>query len=180
MMRKLSYLLLMVFLSMSVAYAQELTSEQWKAILNSDQYLIGMGVNSELEEARQTALSDLSGKISTKVQSQFEYVLENKSKGQDVDSETKMKNIIRSYTSTTLKNVSEHVEKEKDKYVVYRYIKNSELRAMFKRRINLAKKWAKEGIDREKDRKINFLHCRCFYRFIHLLIDRRSRQVLCR
>lgn len=154
MMRKFSYLLLMVFLSMSVAYAQELTSEQWKAILNSDQYLIGMGVNSELEEARQTALSDLSGKISTKVQSQFEYVLENKSKGQDVDSETKMKNIIRSYTSTTLKNISEHVEKEKDKYVVYRYIKNSELRAMFKRRINLAKKWAKEGIDREKEGKV--------------------------
>lgn len=134
--------------------AQELTSDQWEAIQNSDNYLIGMGVNSELEEARQTALSDLSSKITTKVQSQFEYVLENKSKGQQVDSETKMKNIIRSYTSTTLKNVNEHVEKDKDKYVVYRYIKNSDLRAMFKRRVNLAKKWAKEAIDREKEGKV--------------------------
>lgn len=141
-------------LPISAVYAQELTSDQWKAILNSDNYLIGMGVNSELEEARQTALSDLSSKISTKVQSQFEYVLENKSKGQQVDSETKMKNIIRSYTSTTLKNVSEHVEKDKGKYVVYRYIKNSDLRAMFKRRVNLAKKWAKEAIDREKEGKV--------------------------
>ena len=143
-----------MFLPIFTVNAQELTSDQWKAILNSDNYLIGMGVNSELEEARQTALSDLSSKISTKVQSQFEYVLENKSKGQQVDSETKMKNIIRSYTSTTLKNVSEHLEKEKGKYVVYRYIKNSDLRAMFKRRVNLAKKWAKEAIDREKEGKV--------------------------
>lgn len=141
-------------LPISVVNAQELTSDQWKAILNSNNYLIGMGVNPELEEARQTALSDLSSKISTKVQSQFEYVLENKSKGQQVDSETKMKNIIRSYTSTTLKNVSEHVEKDKGEYVVYRYIKNSDLRAMFKRRVNLAKKWAKEAIDREKEGKV--------------------------
>lgn len=153
-MKRILYFILIMSLSISAVYAQELTSEQWKAILNSDNYLIGMGVNTELEEARQTALSDLSSKISTKVQSQFEYVLENKSKGAQVDSETKMKNIIRSYTSTTLKNVSEHVEKDKAKYVVYRYIKNSDLRAMFKRRVNLAKKWAKEAIDREKEGKV--------------------------
>ena len=153
-MKRILYFILIMSLPISAVYAQELTSDQWKAILNSDNYLIGMGVNSELEEARQTALSDLSSKISTKVQSQFEYVLENKSKGQQVDSETKMKNIIRSYTSTTLKNVSEHVEKDKGKYVVYRYIKNSDLRAMFKRRVNLAKKWAKEAIDREKEGKV--------------------------
>ena len=153
-MKRILYFILIMSLSISAVYAQELTSEQWKAILNSDNYLIGMGVNTELEEARQTALSDLSSKISTKVQSQFEYVLENKSKGAQVDSETKMKNIIRSYTSTTLKNVSEHVEKDKAKYVVYRYIKNSDLRTMFKRRVSLAKKWAKEAIDREKEGKV--------------------------
>ena len=153
-MKRFSLLIIYFILPLVVANAQELTPSEWKAILNSDNYLIGMGVNSELEEARQTALSDLSSKISTKVQSQFEYVLENKSKGQQVDSETKMKNIIRSYTSTTLKNVSEHLEKEKGKYVVYRYIKNSDLRAMFKRRVNLAKKWAKEAIDREREGKV--------------------------
>lgn len=153
-MNRILYFIVLMMMPFSMAYGQELTPDQWKAILNSDNYLIGMGVNAELEEARQTALSDLSGKISTKVQSQFEYVLENKSKGQQVDSETKMKNIIRSYTSTTLKNVSEHLEKEKGKYVVYRYIKNSDLRAMFKRRVNLAKKWAKEAIDREREGKV--------------------------
>ena len=153
-MKRFTYFIMLMTLPFSVADAQELTSDQWKSILNSDNYLIGMGVNAELEEARQTALSDLSSKISTKVQSQFEYVLENKAKGQQVDSETKMKNIIRSYTSTTLKNVSEHLEKDKGKYVVYRYIKNSDLRAMFKRRVNLAKKWAKEAIDREKEGKV--------------------------
>ena len=153
-MKQFSLLIISFLLPFVVATAQELTPDQWKAILNSDNYLIGMGVNSELEEARQTALSDLSSKISTKVQSQFEYVLENKTKGQLVDSETKMKNIIRSYTSTTLKNVSEHVEKDKGMYVVYRYIKNSDLRAMFKRRVNLAKKWAKEAVDREKEGKV--------------------------
>lgn len=113
-----------------------------------------MGVNANIEEARQTALSDLASKISTKVSSRFNYELINENKGTKVNSESRMKNVINSYSNVTLKNVAEHVVNGKQGYVVYRYMKLSELNSMFKRRVGLAKKWANEAIEREKEGKV--------------------------
>ena len=113
-----------------------------------------MGVNANIEEARQSALSDLASKISTKVSSRFNYELINENKGTKVNSESRMKNVINSYSNVTLKNVAEHVVKDKQGYVVYRYMKLSDLNSMFKRRVGLAKKWANEAIEREKEGKV--------------------------
>lgn len=134
--------------------AQNLSSKEWDAIRNSGQYLIGMGINTSIDEARQSALSDLSGKISVKVKSRFDFILKNENKGNQVDSEERMKGIIRSYSSVTLNNVSEYVIREKSNYTVYRYMKISDMRAMFRRRIDMAKKWAVEGVAREKENKV--------------------------
>ena len=143
---------LIVILSMSVAYssAQALTPKEWEAIQKNGKYLIGMGVNANIEEARQTALSDLASQISTKVSSRFDYVLTNENKGQKVNSDARMKSVINSYTNVTLKDVSEYVVKGKQEYTVFRYMKESDMRAMFKRRVGLAKKWANEAIEQEK------------------------------
>ena len=134
--------------------AQTMTPKEWESIQKSDNYLIGMGVSASIEEARQTALSDLASKISTKVSSQFNYELINENKGQKVDSESRMKSVINSYSNVTLKDVAEYVVQDKKGYVVYRYMKVSDMRAMFKRRIGLAKKWANEAIEREKEGKV--------------------------
>lgn len=136
------------------AFSQALTQKEWEAIQNSSNYIIGMGVNANIEEARQSALSDLASKISTKVSSRFNYELINENKGTKVNSESRMKNVINSYSNVTLKNVAEHVVNDKKGYVVYRYMKLSDLNSMFKRRVGLAKKWAKEAIEREKEGKI--------------------------
>lgn len=145
-----------VILLMSVvsSVAQTLTPKEWETIQKSGNYLIGMGVNANIEEARQTALNNLASKISTKVSSQFNYVLTNENKNQEVNSETRMKNVINSYTNVTLKDVSEHVIDGKKEYTVFRYMKVSDMRAMFKRRVGLAKKWANEAIEQEKEGKI--------------------------
>ncbi len=134
--------------------AQSLTPKEWEAIQKSGNYLIGMGTNTSIEEARQTALSDLASQISTKVSSQFNYELLNENKGQKVDSESRMRSVINSYSNVTLKDVAEYVVQDKKGYVVYRYMKVSDMRAMFKRRIGLAKKWANEAIEREKEGKV--------------------------
>ena len=144
----------MLFMPVSSLFAQTLTPKEWEAIQKSSNYLIGMGVNASIEEARQTALSDLAGQISTKVSSQFNYELINENKGQKVDSESRMKSVINSYSNVTLKDVAEYVVQDKKGYVVYRYMKVSDMRAMFKRRIGLAKKWANEAIEREKEGKV--------------------------
>ena len=138
----------------SEGIAQSLTPKEWEAIQKSNNYLIGMGVNPSIEEARQVALSDLAGKISVKVSSQFDYQLTNENKNNYVNSEERMKSVINSYSSVTLKNVAEYVVNDKKDYVVYRYMKISDMRAMFKRRVGLAKKWAKEGIEREQEGKV--------------------------
>lgn len=136
------------------SFAQTLTPKEWEAIQKSNNYLIGMGMNTNIDEARQTALSDLASKISTNVSSRFDYELINENKGMAVNSEARMKNVINSYSNVALKDVAEHVVKDKQGYVIYRYMKKSDMRAMFKRRIGLAKKWANEAIEQEKEGKI--------------------------
>ena len=146
--------LIFLLLPVQICTAQTLTPKEWEAIQQNSNYLIGMGMSTSIEEARLAALSDLSGKISVKVRSQYEYSLNNESKGTNVNSEARMKGIIQSYSFVTLTSLAEHVVKEKQNYVVYRYIKMSDVRAMFKRRILMAKKWAAEAAEREKEYKV--------------------------
>lgn len=140
----------LLLLSVGVS-SQALTPKEWNKIQKSGDYIIGMGMSESMDQARQVAMGDLVGKISTKVESQFQFILTNKD---NAKSEGQMEKIIRSYSSTRLDNVEEYLDKDHGKFVVYRFIKNSDLRAMFKRRINIAKNWAKEGIEREKEGKI--------------------------
>lgn len=142
---------LLLNISAVSVYSQTLSSKEWKAIQKSGDYIIGMGMSESMDHARQVAMGDLVGKISTDVETRFDFVLTNKdgkkSKGQ-------MEKIIKTYSSTRLDNVKEYVAKDHGKYVIYRYISNSDLEKMFQRRINMAKKWAKDAIDREKEGKI--------------------------
>lgn len=149
-MKKFLLIILLQIVAIGVR-AQTLTAKEWNHIQKSGDYLIGMGVSESMDQARLVAMNDLVSKISTKVESQFEYILTNKDNRQ---SEGKMDKIIRTYSSAKLDNVSEYIAKDHGKYVVYRYMKNSDMRAMFKRRINMAKNLAKEGIEHEKEGKI--------------------------
>ena len=155
-MRKMIVILGLIILQLPVQIctAQTLSPKEWEAIRQNSNYLIGMGMSTSIEEARLAALSDLSGKISVKVRSQYDFCLNNENKGSTVSSEARMKGIIQSYSSVTLNNVAEYVVKEKQNYVVYRYMKQSDMRTMFKRRIEMAKKWAQEAAEREKEYKV--------------------------
>lgn len=135
-------------------YAQMVTPAEWHTIQRSKDYLIGQGTSTSMEEARQFALKDLAERITTRVRSQFDYVANEKSDDKGRNAEEKMSQIINTYSAVTLNNVSEYVEKSKTQVTVYRYMKSKELRDMFKRRINMAKKWAQEACEREKEGKI--------------------------
>lgn len=141
---------LLMFMSVGV-YSQALSQKEWNKIQKSGDYIIGMGMSESMDQARQVAMGDLVGKISSRVESQFEFLLTNKDNKQ---SEGKVEKIIRTYSSTRLDNVEEYLDKDHGKHVVYRYISKSDLSKMFKRRINMAKNWAKEALEREKEGKI--------------------------
>lgn len=149
-MNKLLLAISMIFFAVSVC-SQTLTSKKWNEIRTSNDYIIGMGMSESMDQARLVAMSDLVGKISTKVESHFGYILSNKDNS---ESKAYMEKVIRTYSSVKLDNVSEYIEKDHGKHVVYRYMKNSDMRSMFKRRIDIAKGWAKEAEVREKEGKI--------------------------
>ncbi len=136
------------------AAAGAITPAQWKIIAQSSDYIIGQGTDRDLEKARQSALSALVSNISVNVSSQFTYSGTEEIKGESVNSEEKLNSIIRSYSTAALNNVDEYVERnKKDEYTVYRYMKRSELRAMFKKRVALARKWIWEARRSEKEGK---------------------------
>lgn len=152
--KRIPLFFVLFFFSVLYGAAQKLTPKEWDAIRNSKEYLIGKGMNNSIEEARQSALSDLSSKISVKVSSQFDYHVTNETKGDSAKTKERMKGIIRSYSSVTLNNVGEYAIKDKSQHIVYRYMKDSDIRAMFKRRVKMARKWAQEADAREKENKI--------------------------
>ena len=131
-----------------------ISQKEWLAIQQDPHYLIGSGHSSDVVTARQQAMADLAGRISTKVESRFSHVLQNKTKGSKVSSESKVSNILQTYSSVTLDNVAEYQVKEHGEFTVYRYMKDTELSAMFRRRINMAKKWAREAAERRNEGKI--------------------------
>ncbi len=91
--------------------------------------------------------------ISVNVSSQFNYSYTQDSKDSHITSEEKLNNIIRSYSAAALNDVEEYVERNKGEYTVYRYIKRSELRAMFNKRVAMARKWIWEARRSDKDGK---------------------------
>lgn len=133
------------------AFSQALTSKEWKKLRESDDCIIGMGMSESMDHARQVAMGDLVSKISTKVISRFEYLVTNQGNKM---SDGQMEKIIKTYSSMRLDNVSEYMEKDHGKFAIYRYITKSDLSTMFKRRVNMAKKWAKEAVEREREGKI--------------------------
>lgn len=146
-----SFLSVWLIFSSCFAFSQTLTPKEWSKIQKSGDYIIGMGMSESMDHARLVAMSDLVGKISSNVESRFDFVLSNKD---NKNSEGQMEKIIRTYSSAKLDNVSEYIDEDHGKHVVYRFISKSDLSKMFKRRVKMAKNLAKEGIECEKKGKI--------------------------
>lgn len=140
------YLFICLFLCTFSELKSELISPtQWKSISQNSDYIVGHGIGSDLEQARQSALSSLVNSISINVSSQFNYSASEEIKENGINAEEKINSIINSYSAATLNNVDEYVEKNKGEYSVYKFIKRADLRAMFKKRIALARKWIWEA-----------------------------------
>lgn len=142
---RVCFLLVVLSYAPLIGKCQKLSPVQWKSIFQSSDYIIGQGTDSNIEKARESALSSLVSSISVNVSSQFSYKSSEKSNGSDIDSEEKVNMIIQSYSSAVLNNVEEYVEQKKGIYTVYKYMKRSDLNTMFKRRVALARKWIWEA-----------------------------------
>ena len=120
----------------------------------SSEYICGLGHGNTLKQASNDALAALSSQISTTVSSDFNYLVNSESNGDDVKESVKVDNIIRTYSHTTLRNAMELVIEDEPNATVLRYIKRSELDKIFEQRRNKVLEYASNAQKYEKENKV--------------------------
>ena len=154
-MKKNVVLLLMLLVPFwAVAQANKEYLKRAQAIQADDSYICGLGHGSNLKQASNGALAALAGQISTTVESNFTYLMTNESQGQNVKTNTKVDNIIKTYSHTTLRNTTELVIEDEPNATVLRYIKKSELDKLFEQRKMKVMEYASNAEKYEKDGKV--------------------------
>ena len=114
--------------------AQKKPAQQAEAIKNDTTYLYGEGRGATDSDADQNALANLISKISVDVVSNFDMEhLEVKQNAQ-LESKEKVEMIVKTYSSASLTNTQSLFVKHEPNAYVLRYVKNSEVRKIFKER----------------------------------------------
>ena len=152
----LGSLLLAAFLCSADLIAQDFKANAKKAqeIQLNEEYLSALGHGSTLKQASNNALSALASQISTNVSSAFDYVINTSKSGDDIDSETKVNSIIKTYSSQTLNNTLELVIKDEPDATVLRYMKKSEIDKIFQERKDKVMEYAGNAEKYESENKI--------------------------
>jgi hypothetical protein len=104
-------------------------------------YIWGEGSGATLKEADQIALADIIGQISTQVESSFEKtVLESGKNFKET-----VNDVLKTYSSATLKNTERIILQNEPDAKVFRYVKRSEVAKVFESRKNKLIQLARDG-----------------------------------
>ncbi|MFC2086163.1 hypothetical protein ACFLQ9_00425 [Bacteroidota bacterium] len=132
------------------------TVEQIKS--DRKQYLWGDGTGMTLKKADQEALAFLIGQISTSVESQFSWTIDENTGSTNTSSEYEIKenikSIINTYSNATLHNTERIVISDEPDAHVLRYIKRSELHKVFEQRKNKIISFVSSALKAEKNIQI--------------------------
>lgn len=104
-------------------------------------YIWGEGMGETLKAADQAALVEIIGQISVQVESNFEMKTTENGK----DFAQTVNDVIKTYTSATLKNTERIVLENEPEAKVFRYIRRSELTKIFESRKNKILDFAQSG-----------------------------------
>jgi len=97
-----------------------------------ENYIWGEGTGTSVKIADQAALADIIGQISTQVES----ATEGKTTEINDDFKRTWSDVVKTYSSATLKNTERVVEQNEPDAKVFRYVKRSELAKIFESRKN--------------------------------------------
>lgn len=104
-------------------------------------YIWGEGLGSTVKAADQNALAEIIGQISTQVESSFEKtVTESTHKFKET-----VNDVVKTYSSATLKNTERIIVQNEPDAKVFRYVKRSELAKIFESRKNKIIELAQNG-----------------------------------
>lgn len=128
------------------------------AIMADDSYIYGNGVGNDRQEAMQSALADMIGKISVNIASSSSYTADETMHGDgSIDSNNRMSMVIKSYSAPANLEGVESVwlsDKAPD-FRVMTYLKRSQVEKMFERRRDNVANLVREGIRAEEGGKID-------------------------
>ncbi len=156
-MRNLPRHLTLLFMLLTLPALAQIDKNQkalLKEIQSSGNYIVGMGHSSTLRQAQENALADLAGQISTNVSSQFEYIMDSKTKGKESEFNQQVNSIVKTYSHTSLRGALEIVVKDEPDAVVVRYIKTADLDKVFDSRREKAMTFARNAERYEKDNRV--------------------------
>ena len=126
-------LLIWVLLSALLLPAQNMTMDDIK---RSNDFLWGEGFGETFREADNLALQQLVGKISLSVESSFTNVEREVSTNGDIDANTAIQSVMKTYSQATLTNTQQLVVSQEPDAHVFRYVHKSDVHRIFEARRN--------------------------------------------
>ena len=136
------------------AHAQKNTAKE--ILIKADEsYVTGDGYGKTFEEASNSAVQHLLGKITTGLRSTITIDKNELNVNGEITAESAMNVMINSYTQGTLRNSDELCISESPEFHVLRYVKKSEIDAIFSEREDRVKDYIRAAISAEKKGKID-------------------------
>lgn len=138
-----------------LAVGLQIQAQSVSQIKADESYIYGEGWGTTLKQADQSALQDLTSKISVTVNASSFMDMEEISKGGKIDAKRKFENLINTYSQATLTNTQRILIKNEPDAQVLRYIKVSEVDRIFDGRKAKVLDMVESAIRAEKKAKID-------------------------
>ncbi|MBN2828791.1 MAG: hypothetical protein JXR56_00555 [Candidatus Cloacimonetes bacterium] len=122
--------LLILVLTLIFSVSSAITSQELERSRNSGELIVGKGIADTETEAKQAALEELASMIITNVKVSNTNITEEK----DMKASEYFKSVMETYSNVELQNAEIYVEREKSKYIVYRYITQEDKTKLFRDR----------------------------------------------
>jgi hypothetical protein len=137
------FLILLFFVFSSSSVAQHAEFKEFAARMKaSGAYYWGEGVSENQHEAEDQAMNELLGKIAVNVSSSFENVV----KGVNDEYVENVKQVVRTYSTATLKNVDTRKDYFESKIYVLKFVKKTEVSKIFEERKKLCYSSFRDGV----------------------------------
>lgn len=144
-----------IFVAVGLLLSFGAVAQNWDYVTGSGEYYYGIGVGETMEEADKAALEDLISSISTSVSSEFTSIDEVTNKNGNVDTKSYARSCINTYSQTSLRNTQKQVVGKEPRITVRRWIKCSEISAIYEDRIAKAKDMIPYAIEAEQNGKLD-------------------------
>lgn len=155
--------------SANVPLAAQQPADKVSDIKNNTAYIFGEGWGDTPAEADRQALQNLLGKIGTQVESSFTLNEREETRNGNIDSQSEVSNVLRTYSQATLNNTETYWYNDglNGTYMI-RYMPRTELDEMFRNRANRVEDYVRTAMRSERKGRVD--DALRFYNWAYVLL----------